>query len=118
MLKTRAWRNYLQQISNFCTLLIIIQKLLHATGLYIYAALRAARLRKTAVGLSALCVVFSPPHLGQGSMLRIALLPAPNVIYKSIGVTYSSDNGHTWTKGERILNVDYPKPATPREWAG
>ena len=27
----------------------------------------------------ALGAVFSPPHLGQGSMLRIALLPAPNV---------------------------------------
>jgi hypothetical protein len=29
----------------------------------------------------ALCAVFSPPHLGQGAMLRIALLPAPNVVY-------------------------------------
>jgi hypothetical protein len=31
-------------------------------------------------GLRPLCG-FSPPHLGQGSMLRIALLPAPNVSY-------------------------------------
>jgi hypothetical protein len=37
--------------------------------------------------------------------------------YKSIGVSYSSDNGHTWTKGEKILNVDYLKPATPK-WSG
>ena len=29
----------------------------------------------------ALCAVLPPPHLGQGSMLRIALLPAPNVSY-------------------------------------
>lgn len=33
--------------------------------------------------------------------------------YKSIGVTYSTDNGLTWTPGEKILNVDYPKPASP-----
>jgi hypothetical protein len=30
-------------------------------------------------GLRPLCG-FSPPHLGRGSMLRIALLPAPNVV--------------------------------------
>jgi len=29
----------------------------------------------------ALCTVFSPPQFGQGSMLRIALLPAQTVIY-------------------------------------
>jgi len=29
----------------------------------------------------ALCAVFSPPHLGRRSLLRIALLPAPNVVY-------------------------------------
>ncbi|MFC3199285.1 hypothetical protein ACFOET_16810 [Parapedobacter deserti] len=37
--------------------------------------------------------------------------------YKSIGVAYSSDDGLTWTRGEKILNVDYPKPANPR-WSG
>jgi len=37
--------------------------------------------------------------------------------YKSIGVAYSSDNGYTWTAGARILNVDYPKPATAG-WKG
>jgi hypothetical protein len=42
---------------------------------------RRLGLRKTAVGLFALCAVLSPPHLGQGSMLRIALLPAPNDSY-------------------------------------
>ena len=29
----------------------------------------------------ALCAVFSPPQFGQGSMLRIALLPAQTVIH-------------------------------------
>ena len=28
----------------------------------------------------ALCAVFSPPQFGQGSMLRIALLPAQTVV--------------------------------------
>lgn len=37
--------------------------------------------------------------------------------YKSIGVAYSSDNGQTWTKGEKILSVEYPKPSDPR-WSG
>jgi len=35
--------------------------------------------------------------------------------YKSIGVTYSSDNGLTWSQGEKILSADYPKAATA-EW--
>lgn len=39
------------------------------------------------------------------------------IAYKSIGVAYSSDKGRTWTKGEKILNVDYPKPTEPR-WSG
>jgi hypothetical protein len=37
--------------------------------------------------------------------------------YKSIGVSYSSDNGRTWTSGSKILNVDYLKPTTP-SWSG
>jgi len=45
-----------------------------------YAAVRAARLHKTLFGLR-LLQCFAPPHLGQGSLLRKALLPAPNVIY-------------------------------------
>ena len=35
-------------------------------------------LRKTAFGTSYLCAVLSPPHLGQGSLLRIALLERMN----------------------------------------
>jgi hypothetical protein len=42
---------------------------------------RAARLHETPVGLRPWWC-FVPPHLGQGSMLRIALLPAPNVSYR------------------------------------
>jgi hypothetical protein len=38
-------------------------------------------------------------------------------VYKSIGITYSSDNGRTWTAGEKILNVNYSKPATAA-WTG
>ena len=37
--------------------------------------------------------------------------------YKSIGVAYSSDGGVTWTKGDKILNVDYLKPQSP-QWSG
>lgn len=37
--------------------------------------------------------------------------------YKSIGVAYSSDNGLTWTRGEKILAVNYTKPVEPR-WSG
>ncbi len=37
--------------------------------------------------------------------------------YKSIGVAYSSDGGVTWTEGEKILNVNYPKPQAPA-WSG
>lgn len=37
--------------------------------------------------------------------------------YKSIGVAYSSDNGHTWTEGKKILNVNYQKPTKAR-WSG
>jgi hypothetical protein len=29
--------------------------------------------------------------------------------YKSVGVSYSTDYGRTWTQGIKILNVDYPK---------
>ncbi|RQP18607.1 MAG: hypothetical protein EAS52_04985 [Parapedobacter sp.] len=37
--------------------------------------------------------------------------------FKSIGIAYSSDNGRTWTKGEKILNVNYTKPREAR-WSG
>lgn len=37
--------------------------------------------------------------------------------YKSIGVTYSTDKGRTWSAGRKILNVDYPKP-TEAKWSG
>lgn len=37
--------------------------------------------------------------------------------YKSIGVAYSTDNGRTWSKGKKILGVDYKKPSLPR-WSG
>lgn len=37
--------------------------------------------------------------------------------YKSVGIAYSEDNGRTWTEGEKILNVDHPKPLEPR-WSG
>ena len=43
--------------------------------------------------------------------------PGDGIAYKSVGVAYSSDNGKTWTSGEKILNVDYPKPTTPT-WSG
>jgi len=36
----------------------------------------------------ALYGVFSPPYFGQGSMLRIALLPAQNIIYLERYVQY------------------------------
>lgn len=37
--------------------------------------------------------------------------------YKSIGVAYSTDNGLTWTAGEKVLAADYPKPAVA-QWSG
>lgn len=37
--------------------------------------------------------------------------------FKSIGVTYSSDNGLTWEPGKRILAPSYPKPQEPA-WVG
>lgn len=37
--------------------------------------------------------------------------------FKSIGVTYSSDNGLTWEQGKRILAPSYPKPQEPA-WVG
>jgi len=39
----------------------------------------AARATKNRVRAYALCTVLSPPQFGQGSMLRIALLPAQTV---------------------------------------
>ncbi len=39
--------------------------------------------------------------------------PGVNAAYKSIGVAYSSDNGLTWKKGERILSGTDPKPENP-----
>ena len=41
--------------------------------------------------------------------------PEPSPAYRSIGVTYSSDNGLTWEPGKRILATDYPKPEEPIE---
>jgi hypothetical protein len=52
------------------------------TGLYMFRRHSAApEFRKTAVGAMPLCAVLLHPHLGRGSLLRNALLPAPNVIY-------------------------------------
>lgn len=42
---------------------------------------------------------------------------AGGIAYKSIGVAYSSNNGKTWTAGEKILNVNYLKPDEPA-WSG
>jgi hypothetical protein len=39
------------------------------------------------------------------------------IAYKSIGVTYSSDNGMTWERGQRILATEQAKPETPA-WTG
>lgn len=39
--------------------------------------------------------------------------PGVNSAYKSIGVTYSSDNGLTWQRGERILAGTEGKPSDP-----
>ena len=50
---------------------------LRITGLFTLRPLRGLGFRKTAVGLRPLCG-FAEAHLGQGSLLRIALLPAPN----------------------------------------
>jgi len=41
--------------------------------------------------------------------------PVGDGAYKSIGVTYSSDNGLTWESGKKILNANYKKAATA-EW--
>ena len=41
--------------------------------------------------------------------------PVGDGAYKSIGVTYSSDNGLTWESGKKILNANYKK-ATTAEW--
>ena len=38
--------------------------------------------------------------------------------YKSIGVTYSSDNGLTWEPGKRILATDYTKPQNATDNGG
>lgn len=37
--------------------------------------------------------------------------------YKSVAVTFSEDNGYTWTKGKRIIASDYKKPEEPT-WSG
>jgi len=49
------------------------------TGLYALRRLRRLGFRKTVFGLRPLHG-FAEAHLGQGSMLRIALLPAQNVV--------------------------------------
>lgn len=37
--------------------------------------------------------------------------------YKSIGVTYSEDEGKTWSQGKKIITADYSKPTTAA-WCG
>jgi len=49
------------------------------TELFTLRPFRRLGFRKTAVGLRPLCG-FAEAHLGPGSMLRIALLPAPNAV--------------------------------------
>ena len=39
--------------------------------------------------------------------------PGVSAAYKSIGVTYSSDNGLTWETGRRILSGTDPNPKIP-----
>lgn len=39
------------------------------------------------------------------------------IAWKSIGVTYSYDNGITWTSGQQIITAWQPRPAKP-EWGG
>jgi hypothetical protein len=45
---------------------------------------------------------FSPPHLGQGSLLRNALLPAPNVSY-SQNVMSGKKKTKTYHSAEEFL---------------
>lgn len=40
-----------------------------------------------------------------------------NIAWKSMAVTYSSDNGVTWEPGRQIITSDKPKPAQPT-WGG
>ena len=40
-----------------------------------------------------------------------------DIAWKSIGVTYSNDEGKTWETGERIITSATPKPGTPT-WGG
>lgn len=42
---------------------------------------------------------------------------ANDIAWKSIGVTYSYDNGVTWVKGEQIITSSTKKPEIP-EWGG
>ena len=44
-------------------------------------------------------------------------LNSEHIAWKSCGVTYSYDNGVTWTQGEQIISSDEPKPDDP-EWGG
>jgi hypothetical protein len=52
----------------------------HITGLYALRPFGAWPTENRSRGYAPLCG-FLPAHLGRGSMLRIALLPAPNVAY-------------------------------------
>jgi len=49
-------------------------------AVYAHRPVRAVRATKNRSRRKRLCAVLSPPHLGQGSLLRNALLPAPNVV--------------------------------------
>lgn len=40
-----------------------------------------------------------------------------NIAWKSLGVTYSSDAGKTWSEGKQIITSPKEKPETP-EWGG
>lgn len=42
---------------------------------------------------------------------------ASDVVWKSIGVAYSSDNGYTWRDGGQVLRHPQNKPANP-QWGG
>jgi len=61
-------------------LIIRYKNVRRLTGLFTLRRLTAARAPKNRSRANALCAVLSPPQFGQGSMLRIALLPAQTVV--------------------------------------
>ena len=44
-------------------------------------------------------------------------LNSEGIAWKSCGVTYSFDNGASWTAGEQVVTSDEPRPEVP-EWGG